>query len=170
MKIIDLSKEIYSGMDVYQGDPQVKIESIHNYESHGWNLDMIHMGSHTGTHMDSFSHMDPQGQSLDRVPLERFISKCRLNSLESASVIYKDPVGVEVLDAILASNVKLIAGDISLELEEALLRHQILTLTDLINLDQLPLSQEFTLIAFPLKIRNSNGSPVRAVAIIEGGL
>jgi len=57
MKVIDLSLPIYYGMEVFPGDPEVNIETIHTHENEGWELRKISMGSHTGTHVDAFSHM-----------------------------------------------------------------------------------------------------------------
>ena len=36
------------------------------------------MGSHTGTHVDAFSHMHKDGETLEEIPLERFFGKARL--------------------------------------------------------------------------------------------
>ncbi|MEI8006019.1 MAG: hypothetical protein WCI48_07415 [Bacteroidota bacterium] len=46
------------------------------------------------------------------------------------------------------------------------LRKEILLIENLTNLDKLPESG-FTLQCFPLKVANADGSPVRAVAIID---
>ena len=54
-----------------------------------------------------------------------------------------------------------------MELEKALLENGILTYTNLINLDRLPRGEEFLFIGLPLNIKNGDGSPVRAVAILE---
>jgi arylformamidase len=36
MKVIDLSTPLYTGMDVFVGDPEVKINVVHTYEkTHG---------------------------------------------------------------------------------------------------------------------------------------
>jgi kynurenine formamidase len=66
MKIIDLSMPIYHGMKVYPGDPEVSVEQVHTYQTHGCKLSKITMGTHTGTHVDAFVHMDEQGKSWIR--------------------------------------------------------------------------------------------------------
>lgn len=33
------------------------------------------MGSHTGTHVDAYSHMHKGKETLDEIPLERFFGK-----------------------------------------------------------------------------------------------
>jgi len=46
MKIIDLTKLIYEDMDVYPGDPQVKIDQIHFLDKQGWQLRKLEMSTH----------------------------------------------------------------------------------------------------------------------------
>ena len=52
MKILDLSLEIYSGMPVFQGDPEVQIDQECMIEVHEWNMKRIHINSHDGTHLN----------------------------------------------------------------------------------------------------------------------
>ena len=72
MKIIDLSTPLFSGMTVYPGDPEVKIKVVHTYEKETWELRQLTMGTHTGTHVDAFSHMDDGAETIDQIPLNNF--------------------------------------------------------------------------------------------------
>ncbi len=172
MKIVDLSQPIYSGMKVYPGDPRVEVTEAGRYEVEGWVLQTITMGTHTGTHVDAFSHMDESGESLDHIPLDRFFGPARLvvpgRSIPKkvGLIFHKDP-GINFLESILAAGPPFVAGPISESLQRALLEKKIVTYTDLVNLDRLPKDREFMFYGFPLKIKNGDGSPVRAVAIIE---
>lgn len=65
MKIIDLSMPLHTGRKVYPNDPEVKIDVIHTYEKDSWELRHLSMGSHTGTHVDAFSHMHDGAENLD---------------------------------------------------------------------------------------------------------
>lgn len=172
MKIIDLSMKIYDGMETYPGDPDVKIEQVHFLNFHGWNLKKITMGTHTGTHVDAFSHMDSGGSSLDEIPIEKFMGKAILVSPDDSfpdkmNLIFFEEAGIEILEKIKFANPNFICGNISVELEKALLENGIITYTNLINLDKLPKGEEFFFIGLPLNIKNGDGSPVRAVAILE---
>ncbi len=60
-----------------------------------------------------------------------------------------------------------VGGDLSEDLEYNLLKNKIITYTDLINLDQLPMEREFLFIGLPLKLKDCDGSPVRAVALLD---
>lgn len=86
VEIIDLSQEIYSGMPVYKGLPEVKI-SIHNTHEE-WDgitdtdtispsVNKLELGEHTGTHVDALNHMTRanRGQSIDTMPLALFYTE-----------------------------------------------------------------------------------------------
>jgi kynurenine formamidase len=86
VEIIDLSQEIYSGMPVFPGLPQV---TIHTHVSHEeWDgitdseivspaVNRLEMGEHTGTHVDAINHMARQhrGKSIDSMPLTMFYTE-----------------------------------------------------------------------------------------------
>lgn len=172
MEVIDLTKPLYTGMPVFPGDPEVEIETVHTQEKEGWELRTVKFGSHTGTHVDAFSHMHKGKATLDEIPLERFCGDAQVVQLGQEwpvglGLFFKETVGVECLDKILAAKPRFVGGDLSEELEHALLEEEIITYTDLINLNRLPLHTTFTFFGLPLKIKEGDGSPVRAVAILD---
>lgn len=82
-EIIDLSQEIYSGMPVFPGLPEVKISMHVSHEE--WDgitgssqvtpaVNRLEFGEHTGTHVDAINHMGShyRGQSIDTMPLRMF--------------------------------------------------------------------------------------------------
>jgi kynurenine formamidase len=86
MEIIDLSQEIYSGMPVFHGLPEVKMTLFASHEE--WDgiqdgavvspaVHKLELGEHTGTHVDAINHMAAQyrGQSIDRMPLTLFYTE-----------------------------------------------------------------------------------------------
>src|SRR5512139_269457 len=83
LEIIDLSQEIFTGMPVFHGLPEVAItlhasheqwEGITNSDVVSPAVNRLEMGEHTGTHVDAISHMARQyrGQSIDTMPLTMF--------------------------------------------------------------------------------------------------
>lgn len=172
MKIIDLSTPIYSGMDVYPGDPEVDITVKHTYEKEGWQLSQLTMGSHTGTHVDAYSHMHSGKASIDQIPLDRFFGKAQVVEKfadwpQEIGLFFTEEVGLSSLERILKSQPNFVGGTISEALERALLEAEIITYTDLVNLDQLPVGEDFTFYGLPLNIKCGDGSPVRAMAILD---
>lgn len=174
MKIIDLGKDLYVGMEVYPGDPAFKKEKIHDLETQGWNLSKISLGLHTGSHVDAPYHMDDLGKTLDQVPLENFFGQAikteNLDLLKNdLGLIIASPLKSDQIQKILAIRPKFVGGNIDQEAERAFLKSGIITYTDLENLDLLPLDKIFIFIGLPLKILGADGSPVRPVALIEEG-
>lgn len=85
-EIIDLSQEIYAGMPVFPGLPEVEITVHASHEQ--WDgitgsdvvspaVNRLEMGEHTGTHVDAINHMARQyrGQSIDTMPLTMFYTE-----------------------------------------------------------------------------------------------
>lgn len=172
MRVIDLSVPIENGMEVYPGDPEVSVQVIHDYAQNGWQVRRLVMGSHSGTHVDAFSHMDPRGSTLDEIPLERFFGRAYAvyahEELPShTGLIFLAPTGLEALEKIVAAEPPFVGGDLSETLEKALLKQGIVTYTNLNNLSQLPLKRPFMFYGFPLRIKKGDGSPVRALAVLD---
>jgi kynurenine formamidase len=86
LEIIDLSQEIYPGMPVFSGHPEVKItmhasherfDGISGSEVVSPAVNRLEFGEHTGTHVDAISHMARQyrEQSIDTMPLTMFYTE-----------------------------------------------------------------------------------------------
>lgn len=176
MKIIDLTQQLFSGMPVYPGDPEVKIEQVHILEKQGWNLRTLFLNTHLGTHVNVPSHMTNNGKNLDDFSLEVFCGK---------AVVYQDDSDVNPSLGVIFSSVNIdkrlaeliikkkprfvglaAEQEFDIEIEKKLLQAGIISYENLINTEKLPIGKQFTLYGFPLKIKGGDGSPVRAVAII----
>lgn len=86
LEIVDLSQEIFAGMPVFPGLPEVKITVHASHEE--WDgitdsgvvspaVNRLELGEHTGTHVDAINHMarQYQGQSIDTMPLTMFYTE-----------------------------------------------------------------------------------------------
>lgn len=172
MKVIDLSVALYTGMKVFPGDPEVKIEVVDTYDKDTWLLRSINMGSHTGTHVDAYSHMHKNKETLDEIPIESFFGQAQVVELSQdwpreIGLFFIEEVGIEAKDRIINLNPRFIGGNITEDLERALLGNGIITYTRLINLELIPQEKTFMFYGLPLKIKSGDGSPVRAIAMIE---
>ncbi|QQK76806.1 cyclase family protein [Salicibibacter cibarius] len=171
MEIIDLTKTISNGMPVYPGDPAVNIVVATTVKEHGYAVRALEMGSHTGTHVDAFSHMHEGMASLDEIPLKQFCGRAMrvtptMDFPSRTGLFFAEKVGVDVLEKILTASPPFVGGSLSEELERQLLKKQIVTYTDLEKLKSLRLGDAFSFFGLPLKIKNGDGSPVRAIAIL----
>lgn len=85
-EIIDLSQEIFAGMPVYPGLPEVAITVHASHEQ--WDgivdsdvvspaVNRLELGEHTGTHVDAINHMarEHRGRSIDTMPLTTFYTE-----------------------------------------------------------------------------------------------
>jgi len=85
-EIIDLSQEIFTGMPLFPGMPEVKITMYVSHEE--WDditdrevvspaVNRLELGEHTGTHVDALNHMARQyrGQSIETMPLSMFYTE-----------------------------------------------------------------------------------------------
>jgi arylformamidase len=73
-RIYDISTPVMSAGLVYPGNPEIRIEPQQAISrGAGANVSSIAFGSHTGTHVDAAKHFFDDGQTIDRIPLEKFI-------------------------------------------------------------------------------------------------
>ena len=71
MKVYDLTHTIRNDMPVYPGTEQPRLTTACTIEEVGYRETLLHMYSHTGTHMDAPAHMLPDGATLDSYAPEK---------------------------------------------------------------------------------------------------
>lgn len=173
MHIVDLSSPLTDGMSVYDGDPPVRITKVCTREEDGWEVRQLQMGTHTGTHVDAPIHMHADGASLDEIPLSQFCGPAVVVKVSDAAfptsrgLLFYEDVPASCVPLLLAAHPPFVGGPLSEEAERLLLAAHIITYTDLVNVEAL-IGKVFTFYGFPLRIRGGDGSPVRAVAIVQG--
>jgi kynurenine formamidase len=85
-ELIDLSQEIFTGMPVYPGLPEVRVTVAVTHEDWAGDpgaetrtpaVNRLDLGEHTGTHVDAFNHMAPEyrGWSIETMPLSMFYTR-----------------------------------------------------------------------------------------------
>jgi arylformamidase len=78
-RIYDISTPVRSGGVVYPGNPEISIEPQQAIsKGAGANVSTITFGSHSGTHVDAAKHFFDDGETVDRIPLERMIGRAIL--------------------------------------------------------------------------------------------
>lgn len=86
MRLIDLTQEIYPGMPVFDGHPQVTMRPAVTHEAREGIVNpttvspVVHeitLGEHSGTHVDAINHFGRIyfGKSIDTMPLETFYTE-----------------------------------------------------------------------------------------------
>lgn len=60
---------------IADGDAGVKIGIAKTINKDGWNATTLQLYSHSGTHMDAPKHFDVSEETIDQIPVSKFISK-----------------------------------------------------------------------------------------------
>ena len=83
--LIDLSVTINEQTPVYPGDPVTTIELAGVMERDGYTDHYVSIGTHVGTHVDAPIHMLANGKNLDQIPVQQFVGRGRLITVQNKS-------------------------------------------------------------------------------------
>lgn len=84
-KIYDVSLTIHPGMLVWPGNPPVAVDTVKSIAQGGSsNVSLLHIGTHTGTHLDAQRHFIPGAPGIDRIRPEVLLGPARLCQLPKA--------------------------------------------------------------------------------------
>jgi len=175
MKVIDLTLPMYTGMPVYAGDPEASIELIQTLDKDGWNMRRVQINTHDGTHVNAPIHGLKGGKTLDDYSLEAFFGNAVIYNPDTAiapevGIIFRDQNIDQKISAQIVKVRPRFVGlsnqyEIDEEIEKDFLKEDIVLFERLANTDKLP--KEFMFYGVPLKIKEGDGSPIRAFAIIK---
>ena len=88
MKIIDLTLTVSDKIPTFPGSPQPNFIPWENIKEDGYNLEVLFLSSHTGTHMDAPHHFLEKGAKIHEISLKKLVSEaaliqCRKNGGQS---------------------------------------------------------------------------------------
>ena len=92
----DLSHQLRTGMQVYPGDPAVHLDAALELERDGAAVTALHLGSHSGTHVDAPAHTVAGGRTMDRVALDELVGEAlvlHVPGLADGATIAVDDLG-----------------------------------------------------------------------------
>ncbi len=213
--IIDLTHFISATMPVFPGTEAPRLDEAYTIERNGFAEKMLHLVSHTGTHIDAPGHILPGATRLDGFPAGRFlgpavvmdVSGVRGRSIETGDI---EGYGARLRDADFALlhtgwaehwglpkyfgpypvlspaaaqwlaglglkgfGVDTISVDVidssALPVHRALFAQNLVIIENLADMKPL-LGKEFVFSCLPLKIVDADGSPIRAVAILNSAI
>jgi len=192
MKIIDISRTAQEA-PLYPGSSPIIVDKVVDMQKGGHaNVSMITAGSHIGTHADSFSHFLKESTiGIDKMELAHYYGPCRVITVPEETLITQEILEgklencerlvihgnrfsyltKEAAKYIVEKKVITIVTDAmsiappnnEAEIHELILGSEIAVVENVI-LDEVE-DGEYTLSAFPIKIGNCDGAPVRAVLI-----
>lgn len=72
-QVIDLTHTIEEHMPTYPGHPIPTTKLVKTIEKDGYNLHLLCLSTHVGTHLDSPYHVNENGCRTNHIPLERLV-------------------------------------------------------------------------------------------------
>ena len=78
MKVIDLTLTISEKIPTFPGSPEPNFINWETIEKEGYNLELLFLSSHTGTHMDAPYHFLKKGQKIDQIATKRLVTEAFL--------------------------------------------------------------------------------------------
>lgn len=78
MKPIDLTLTISESIPTFPGSPKPQFPLWSTLKNDGYNLELLFLSSHTGTHLDAPYHFIKNGQKIHQISLARLIGKAIL--------------------------------------------------------------------------------------------
>lgn len=192
MKIIDLSIYLDNDTPTYPGDDVPEILQSTTIANHGWNSKKLLISSHIATHIDAPFHMFDDGKKLDEFPLETFagsgvvldVNAPKLNLVKKNDILLfstglahddypsESLVSADLGKKIVALKPKIVgfdsfSPDVSpFEIHHLFFKNNILIAENLTNLKKL-IGKRCEFYILPLKIKNADGAPCRAIAILD---
>ena len=85
MKIIDLTLTISDKIPTFPGSPHPTFIPWENIKEDGYNLEVLFLSSHTGTHMDAPHHFLEKGAKIHEISLEKLVSEAALIQCRKSS-------------------------------------------------------------------------------------
>jgi arylformamidase len=165
MEIFDVSAPVRTGMPVYPGDPEVRLERVRESPA----VSRLDFGVHTGTHVDAPLHFIDEGAGTDQLPLDVLIGPCEVVAATGTAerVLIKNAPELDgaAAQALVDQGVRLVGVDrMSVGDEEA---HRTLLGAGVVVVEGLDLSAvepgPYELYCLPLKLVGSDGAPARTI-------
>ena len=75
MKIIDLTLTVSDEIPTFPGSPQPSFIPWENVKEDGYNLELLFLSTHTGTHMDAPYHFLEKGAKIHEISLKKLVSE-----------------------------------------------------------------------------------------------
>jgi len=85
MKILDLTLTISNKIPTFPGSPHPHFIPWENINDDGYNLELLFLSSHTGTHMDAPHHFLQKGAKIHEINLKKLVSEAVLIKLKKKS-------------------------------------------------------------------------------------
>ena len=107
MKPIDLTLTISKSIPSFPGSPKPQFILWSDIKDDGYNLELLFLSSHTGTHIDAPYHFVKDGMKIHQIPLDRLIGKAiliKLKKTRNSSITKEDIILFEKKNGIIPND------------------------------------------------------------------
>ncbi|MBA4137594.1 MAG: arylformamidase [Opitutus sp.] len=88
MKLIDISRPIFTGMPVWPGDTPAQFDfAATKSGGYSCNVGRLRVSMHTGTHVDAPYHFDDAGLKIDEIPVDLYVGPARVVDVRGRATI-----------------------------------------------------------------------------------
>lgn len=88
MKLIDVSRPIFTGMPVWPGDTPAQFDfAATKAGGYSCNVGRLRCSMHTGTHVDAPYHFDDAGAKIDELPVDLYVGPARVIDVRGQTTI-----------------------------------------------------------------------------------
>ncbi len=85
MKILDLTLTVSDNIPTFPGSPKPNFIPWERIKDNGYNLELLFLSSHTGTHLDAPYHFLEKGAKIHEISLKKLVSEAVLIKSEKKS-------------------------------------------------------------------------------------
>jgi arylformamidase len=90
-KIFDVTVPLSSRLPRFPGDPAFCLEPTHRMaDGEPYNVSRLTMGTHSGTHIDAPYHFDPEGATVDALPLDVLVGPASVVKMDAPERIDRE--------------------------------------------------------------------------------
>lgn len=213
MQLVDLTLTLSSELPSFPGSPKPQFIPWSTIRDDGYNLELLFLSSHSGTHIDAPFHFVKNGFKIHQIPLERLTGKAiliKIKKTKNRPITKQDILSFEKNNGVIPNNATVIfytgwqkniskesyfahnpglsvsaakylsskpinlvgidspsidlGNDSNFSVHKVFSKKNILIVENLANLEKIK-TTKFRFVILPLKLKNTTGSPVRAVAI-----
>jgi len=93
VKYVDLTLEISNKVPIFPGSPSPQFLQWSTIKDDKYNLELLFLSSHTGTHLDAPYHFTENGVKIHQIPITRLIGKTlliKIKKLKNQEITKKD--------------------------------------------------------------------------------
>lgn len=111
MVALDLTLTISKNLPTFPGSPKPKFIPWNTIDKNGYNLELLFLSSHSGTHIDAPFHFIKNGKKIHEIPIERLLTIAtliKLNKNENQAITKNDIIKFEKKHGTIQKNATII--------------------------------------------------------------